>query len=127
MNRTGLIGSARRMRGAPTEAEQTLWNALRRKSLLGLRFRRQRVIGPYIVDFCCLQHHLIVEADGDHHHHGETAAYDQTRTEYLEASGFRVLRFTNHEILADLDSVIERIAEAADPQSPQPPCPSLEG
>jgi 5-methyltetrahydrofolate--homocysteine methyltransferase len=110
MTRDGLIGSARQMRKAPTEAERVLWQALRRKGVEGMRFRRQRVIGPYIVDFCCLEHRIIVEVDGSHHLAEEVTAYDEERTRYLETYGFRVLRFKNREILRDIDSVIAQIA-----------------
>lgn len=109
----GLIGAAREMRKQPTVAEETLWQALRRKQANGLRFRRQRVIGPYIVDFCCLSHKLIVEVDGAHHHDADYRAYDEDRTHYLEANGFQVLRFDNAEVLVDVDDVVERIVNMA--------------
>lgn len=86
-----------------------LWEALRRKQAEGLRFRRQRVIGPYIVDFCCLSEKLIVEVDGGHHHEVDHIAYDADRTEFLEGYGFRVARFDNEEISEDVDGVVERI------------------
>jgi 5-methyltetrahydrofolate--homocysteine methyltransferase len=107
--RDGLIGAAREMRRQPTVTEQTLWEALRRKQAGGMRFRRQRVIGPYIVDFCCLSHKLIVEVDGRHHHDPDFRAYDEDRTKYLEANGFRVLRFDNADVMQDVEGVVGRI------------------
>jgi 5-methyltetrahydrofolate--homocysteine methyltransferase len=98
------------MRKEPTGAERVLWQALRRKGIDGMRFRRQRVIGPYIVDFCCLEHRVIVEVDGTHHHDEEMAAYDEERSRYLEIYGFRVLRFGNETVLRDIDTVIAQIA-----------------
>ena len=85
MPRDGLIGSARQMRKEPTEAEKALWKALRRKGIEAMRFRRQRVVGPYIVDFCCLEQRIIVEVDGSHHQDDEVQAYDSQRTEFLES------------------------------------------
>jgi 5-methyltetrahydrofolate--homocysteine methyltransferase len=97
------------MRKEPTEAEQGLWQALRRRGVEGMRFRRQRVIGPYIVDFCCLEQRVIVEVDGAHHLAGDVAAYDAERTRYLAAYGLRVVRFGNQEVMNDLDRVLNEI------------------
>jgi very-short-patch-repair endonuclease len=86
---------------------------------MGYKFRRQEVIGPYIVDFLCLKVKLIVEADGGQHI--EQKAYDNERTTELEAKGYRVLRFWNNEILTELDAVLETIRLALlDNPSPQP-------
>jgi very-short-patch-repair endonuclease len=101
------------MRKEPTVAERVLWEALRRRGIGGLRFRRQRVIGPYIVDFCCLEERLIVEADGSHHQEPEMAAYDEARTQFLDAHGFRVLRFSNEQVLRNLQEVVQVILENA--------------
>ena len=83
--------TTRHLRKISTEAEQKLWSRLRRKQLLGYRFRRQRPIGPYIVDFVCLKASLIVEVDGGQH--AEQVAKDEARTRFLEKEGFRVIRF----------------------------------
>ncbi len=107
--RDGMIGAARQLRSNPTAAETVLWEALRRKQADGMRFRRQRVIGPYIVDFCCLSHKLVVEVDGAHHHDPEYRAYDEDRTVFLEAHGFQVLRFENSDVMNDVDGVVARI------------------
>ncbi len=104
-----MIGTARQMRKAPTAAERVLWEAFRRKGVAGMRFRRQRVIGPYIVDFCCLEHRVVVEVDGAHHLDSEVVSYDGVRTEYLEAMGYRVLRFSNEQVMSDLESIVREI------------------
>jgi len=103
------------MRKEPTEAEQLLWDALRRKGVAGMRFRRQRVIGPYIVDFCCLEHRVIVEVDGLHHLADEVAAYDTERTRYLESNGFRVMRFENEQVVGNLERVVNEISTSSFP------------
>ncbi len=121
--RDGLIGAAREMRSQPTVAEDALWQALRRKQAGGMRFRRQRVIGPYIVDFCCSRHKLIVEVDGAHHRHPDNRAYDEDRTMYLEANGFRVLRFENADVMQDVERVVNEIMHPYPPA----PFPSAEG
>jgi 5-methyltetrahydrofolate--homocysteine methyltransferase len=107
--RDGMVGAARELRKNPTEAETVLWEALRRKQAEGMRFRRQRVIGPYIVDFCCLDKKLIVEVDGAHHYEDEGKVYDSDRTAFLEGHGFRVMRFENADVLNDVDGVVARI------------------
>jgi very-short-patch-repair endonuclease len=87
---------ARRLRNEPTEAEKRLWQFLRAE-LLGVKFRRQAVIGAYIVDFVSLSQKLIVELDGPQHLAAEARAYDVRRTEWLESRGFQVIRFRNQE------------------------------
>ncbi len=89
--------SARRLRKHPTDAERLLWRHLRLRQLGGYKFRRQQPLGPYIVDFVCLAKRLIVEVDGGQH--AEQAEEDAQRTAWLEAQGFRVLRFWNTEVL----------------------------
>ncbi len=96
------------LRQNPTEAETRLWSRLRNRSLANHKFRRQVPIGPYIVDFLCTEHRLIVEADGSQH--GEDV--DAPRTAFLEAQGYRVIRFWNNDILARTDSVLEAILAA---------------
>lgn len=100
---------ARRLRRDATEAETWLWARLRSRQLEGHRFRRQAPIGPYIVDFCCFSQNLIVELDGGQH--AESRA-DVLRTRWLQARGFRELRFWNHDVLANTEGVLETIREA---------------
>lgn len=100
---------ARELRKSATDAETRLWAALRDRRLAGCKFRRQRPIGPFIVDFACTRHHLVIEADGGQHN-GNAA--DDTRTEWLVRHGWRVLRFWNNDILASTESVLETILAA---------------
>ena len=99
--------NVRRLRSTQTDAERKLWLYLRNRGLSGAKFRRQRAIGVYIVDFCCLEHKLIVEVDGGQH--AVDAERDQKRTDFLMSKGFRVLRFWNHEVLTQMEFVLEHI------------------
>ena len=97
------------LRRNSTATERKLWGLLRAKRLAGLKFRRQVPIGPYVADFLCLRHRLIVEADGPFH----DAEKDAARDEWLRAQGFRVLRFTNTQINAP-DQVLGAILAAVE-------------
>jgi len=98
---------ARKLRRDMTEAEQRLWSFLRRRQFGGHRFRRQQMLGRYIVDLFCLKRRLIIEVDGSHH--GEQAVPDATRTAWLESQGFRVIRFWNTQVLFETEAVFEEI------------------
>nr|GFD52405.1 hypothetical protein [Tanacetum cinerariifolium] len=95
----------------PTPAESRLWEELRGEKL-GLQFRRQHAIDNYIVDFVCIRAKLIVEADGGIHDDPEQADYDAGRTALLQEYGFRVLRFSNEEILTNTPQVVSEIQAA---------------
>ncbi len=111
-------GRARAMRRAPTDAELRLWRLLRDRRLSGLKFRRQVPVGPYIVDFLCVASRLIVEADGSQH--AENAG-DEVRDAYLARQGWKVVRFWNHEVTRNRESVMETIlARAASLSDPHP-------
>jgi very-short-patch-repair endonuclease len=101
--------TARSLRANATEAEQKLWSRLRTKQLDGFQFRRQYSIGPFFVDFICLEADLIIEVDGSQH--AEQEQRDERRSAFLRAYGCQVLRFWNFEVMSDVDSVVERIAE----------------
>ena len=101
---------ARSLRKDATDAESLLWFHLRDRRLGNHKFRRQRPIGPYFADFACLEAKLIVELDGGQH--VEAVDYDETRTGFMVAQGFRVLRFWNNEVLAQTSAVLERILQA---------------
>ena len=101
-----LTKFARAMRRAPTEAEERLWGALRNRRLDGLKFRRQVPIGVSIADFVCMEAKLIVEVDGVQH---AESLGDMARDVVLEARGFRVLRFWNHDVMRDLDATCATI------------------
>lgn len=103
---------AKNMRNIPTEAEKLLWNALSGKNLDGYKFRRQHIIGEYITDFICLKSNLIVEVDGLIHQLPDNKQSDADRTAWLEKEGYRVIRFTNNEVLSDLEGVLNSIHKA---------------
>ena len=109
---------ARGLRQRQTDAERRLWARLRDRRLLGAKFTRQMPIGPYIVDFCCREAKLIVELDGGQH--SARAAYDAGRTAFLQALGYRVLRFWDNEALSNTDGMLQRIAEALRTARPSP-------
>jgi len=92
----------------PTEAESLLWQCLRGNAL-GVKFRRQHIIGPYIADFCSLEAHLVIELDGGYHQLPNQQVKDQDRQAWLEAEGYKVIRFSNNEILFDIEKVIQII------------------
>ena len=104
---TRLQTFARQMRTQMTDAEQLLWQRLRNKQLLGIKFRRQQPIASYIVDFVSMDKMLVIELDGGQH--GEQLLYDTQRSACLQALGYRVLRFWNHEVLQHTDEVLETI------------------
>jgi very-short-patch-repair endonuclease len=104
------VRRARQLRSNPTDAERKLWRRIRDKQLEGMRFRRQRPIGKYIADFVCLDARLVVEVDGGQH--GEQLAYGARRTATLRNEGFRVLRFWNHDVLENIEGVLEVILNA---------------
>ena len=98
---------ARQLRRNSSKAENLLWYYLRNKQQKGVKFRRQHIIGPYIVDFASLSRKLNVEIDGGQH--AERTSYDQQRTRWLESQGFKVLRFWNNEVLGNTEGIMERI------------------
>ena len=112
---------ARKLRRDATDAEQRLWYHLRDRRLLGLKFRRQPPRGRNVADFICEQARLVIEVDGGQH---SGSATDAERTAFLNDAGYHVLRFWNHEVLADTDVVLEEIARtlrlALDRRSPSP-------
>ena len=111
--------AAKRLRKSLTPAETVLWDALRRRQIDGLRFRRQQPLGRFILDSCCLRRRLVIEVDGGGHVDPEQRAYDAARTEHLQVYGYRVLRFTNDDVLHHLDDALDQI-EAAILSTPPP-------
>ena len=99
---------ARNNRMNPTDAEIILWQELQRRSV-NTKFFRQYIIADYIVDFVSIQHMLVIEVDGAYHSEPVRKEYDEGRTERLESLGFRVLRFSNEEVLNKIDVVINSI------------------
>jgi very-short-patch-repair endonuclease len=109
-----ILQNAKKLRTSMTEAEQKLWYQLRSKRFANIKFKRQKPIGPYIVDFVAVNQKLVIELDGSQHFSQE--AYDEERTLYLKALDYRVLRFWNHECLVQTDSVLSEIAKALENQ-----------
>jgi len=118
MDRKATIERARRLRNNPTATERVLWDRLRERKLGGLKFRRQAPMGPYVLDFLCLRHRLVVEADGPFH----DPERDAIRDAWLTAKGFRVLRFSNREIHGSPELIADRILAAI---KELPPIPRL--
>jgi very-short-patch-repair endonuclease len=114
-----LIEFAKQNRAYQTEPEIRMWLVLRGKRFAETKFRRQKVIGPYIVDFACRRPMLVIELDGDSH--GHQPDYDQKRTEYLEKLGYRVVRFTNREVMENMEGVLESLVLLIE----TPPLPTL--
>jgi very-short-patch-repair endonuclease len=109
---------ARRMRAQPTDAERVLWQRLRHDiALVNSHFRRQAVIGPFIVDFASRKAKLVIELDGGQHDLQEAADTQRTRT--IETAGYRVLRFWNNDVLGNLEGVLSEIQRVL-PPTPDP-------
>ncbi len=117
---SALLEAARTLRTSMTDAEQLLWQSLRGKQLEG--FRRQHPIERYVLDFYCPSAHLVIEIDGNQHTTPEGQARDAERTAWLKGQGMRVLRFSNREVLTNLEGVLTVIWEALQP-SPSPTLP----
>jgi very-short-patch-repair endonuclease len=99
------LNNRRQLRKNPTEPEKRFWSWVRGKQL-GCKFRRQQGIGQYIVDFYCAEYALIIELDGDSHYTAEAIAYETQRTRFLTTKGFKVIRFTNLEIMQNKEGVL---------------------
>ncbi len=102
-----------------TDAEVRLWFALREQQVEGHRFRRQVPLGSYVADFACLKAGLIIEVDGGQH--VTATEQDAARTAWLEAHGFRVIRFWDGDVLRELDGVLETIRKELVTPHPNPP------
>lgn len=103
--------NARELRDNMTPAETKLWEALRNKQLSGLKFRRQHPVSRYILDFYCFKKKLGIELDGGYHSEKTQQFYDKDRTKNLEELGIQIIRFTNEDVLQDLDRVLNKIRE----------------
>ncbi len=117
------LAAARNLRGNLTDAERVLWKHLGLRQIEGDKFRRQHMIGSYVVDFVCLERRLIIEVDGGQHDmHTEK---DDKRTAWLESERFRVTRFWNNDVLRNIEAVRTTIRKklVADPPYLSPPPP----
>ncbi len=122
------IDRARELRRDATFPERLLWGRLRASRLCGLKFRRQHPIGPFVADFFCSEHRLVIELDGNSH--DGRAEQDARRSEYLRQEGLGVVRFGNDDVLRDLEAVLKAILLACgvDLNAPSPrPLPEGEG
>ena len=115
---------AKRLRAGPTEAERKLWQQLSRRRLAGCKFSRQMPVGPYVCDFLCREHKLVVEVDGGQHCDNPM---DATRTADLESLGFRVIRFWNNDVLENMEAVLAAIANVIGERPPPSPSRLREG
>ena len=127
MRDSELTKRAQAMRKAMTEPERRLWLELRAERFAGVKFRRQKVVQDEtrkaIVDFAANEPKLVIEVDGDTH--AERATQDATRTRFLETQGYMVLRFTNADVMQNMDGVLARIAEVISELRARPPLPTL--
>ena len=108
---------SREMRNNPTDAERAAWSVLSDNNL-GYKFRRQHIIGDYIVDFVCLEKMLVIEIDGEYHNEWEQQINDEERTAWLNKRGFNVIRFTNAEVIADPTLFAQKVKSALNPPLP---------
>lgn len=106
---TEALNRARELRRDATEAEDRLWYRLRSRRLGNFKFRRQVWIGPFIVDFLCMDARLVVEVDGSQHL--DDAAYDDNRTAFLATKGYRVIRVWNNDVMQRMDGVLAAILD----------------
>lgn len=117
-----LLEFAKTMRTNATEAESLMWQILRAKRFMNLKFRRQHVIAPYIVDFYCHELGLVIELDGGQHAKTDAIEYDAERTKFLEALDFKVIRYWNHDVLRNTEAVLGDLwnicCELSNPTSP---------
>ncbi|MBI3291550.1 MAG: endonuclease domain-containing protein [Elusimicrobia bacterium] len=113
-----FVPFARQLRRKLTDAERRLWTCLRSRQFQGYKFRRQQPLGPYIVDFCCFEHRLVVELDGGQHTQQREA--DAQRTSFLKCQGFEVIRFWDNDVLNNLNDVLEAITLKLKTPSPSP-------
>ncbi len=109
--------AAKQLRRRMTDAETILWSRLRRHVVLGLLFRRQHPIGPYIADFACVGADLVVEVDGATHSTDADIAHDRRRDVYMAARGWRIVRVTNEDVYQNLDGVLDAIFAMIPPLS----------
>lgn len=107
----GLADLAREFRAKQTAAERELWLRLRNRRLLGFKFRGQHQFGDYVADFYCHEARLVIECDGSVHAANERWHHDQDREAFMATQGLRVLRFTNNQILTDIENVLKEISK----------------
>jgi very-short-patch-repair endonuclease len=115
------VQRARELRRNPTDTERKLWHHIRDKQIESFRFRRQRPIGKYIVDFICLEANLVIELDGGQH--ADQQQCDAERTKYLTSQGLHVLRYWNNDVMQNIEGVLKDIRAALMQRTPSQPSP----
>ena len=118
-------GLAKQFRRTMTRAETLLWRYLKAHHLDGLGFRRQVPMGRYIADFVCHAARIVVEVDGESHGFESRQQHDKSRDAWFTAQGYQVLRFSNEDVLTNLEGVLEGIRQSAIPRLPVPPSLTL--
>lgn len=103
------VGIARRLRKAMTPAEKLLWFELRKRRLDGSHFRRQAILGPFVVDFASHGPRLVIELDGGVHSAPDVAQRDDERSQWIEGRGYKILRFSNVQVLTNAAAVADEI------------------
>lgn len=114
MEPPSTITLARSLRRSMTRSEQRLWLAVRGKQLGGVKFRRQHVLGPYVVDFFCSARRLAIEIDGGVHQDDEQQVHDARRDAWMHGQGVRVLRIPDKLVRDNIEAVLRLIAEAVE-------------
>jgi very-short-patch-repair endonuclease len=122
-----MIARARQLRRDMTGPERKLWDKLRAHRLLGLHFRRQVPVSPYVADFHCHAARVVIEVDGDQHGFPDRVSADKRRDEFLSGQGLRVLRFSNWQVMNEFESVLLTIESAVGTFAPSQPSPEGEG
>ena len=126
---SSILSNARILRVQLTDAEQLVWQILRDRRFCGIKFRRQHPFERFVLDFYCHEAKLVLELDGGGHNDHGQKAYDEERTKFLEDAGIRVLRFWNHDVLNNLEAVLEQLHDELFTPSPglRPPSPRGRG
>ena len=106
------VAFVRQLRRDQTDAEQLLWYSLRDRQLFGLKFRRQYPVGPYVLDFYCHEYKFCIELDGGQHYENVGIQHDEQRQAFLTSHSIHTLRFSNHDVLQNLEGVLLQIAAA---------------
>lgn len=122
-----MVGRARSLRARGTDVERRLWYRLRNRQIENCKFRRQHPVAGYVFDFACEELCLGIELDGGQHNNARGQQQDTKRTARLEADGWHVLRFWNHDVIENLDGVLTMIADTVTKLSSYPSPENHEG
>jgi very-short-patch-repair endonuclease len=118
-----MLANAKKLRGNQTDAERKLWYWLRNRQIGGLKFRRQVVLGNYVVDFLCHEQKVIIELDGGQH--AIQTHYETQRTTYLEKAGYRIVLYWNNDVLLIIHEVLDEISKICGIYYPPSPYPCI--